>query len=184
MASASSASVPDHIPDARAGSSDDSSDSEQERRTRSSSVEWRCLACWTGCPRPPVVVFPSKRALFKHLADQHADLQALWKHHGMIDHEYCLGCYPRREYTCLLRISFRILSLTYILLGFFLAGQRFRGIRHMMAHTLMRHPDRVKKMTKLLQGLSVRVRQAERRRQVWELEAEKLPPKKSKSRDD
>lgn len=102
MASAASSSsssvVPDHIPDARAGSSDESSDSEVDRRTRSTAVEWRCLICWTGGPRPPVVVFPTKRALFAHIAEKHADLQALWAAHGMIDYEYCVGCCPRREY--------------------------------------------------------------------------------------
>lgn len=50
----------------------------------------------------------------------------------------------------------------------------------MVAHTLMRHPTRVKKMKALLQRLDLEVRQAEHRRKLWEREADALPPKKSK----
>ena len=61
-------------------------------------------------------------------------------------------------------------------------GQRFMSIRHIMAHTLMRHPGKVKKMTKCLQGLALNIQQAEHRRQVWLREAEKMPPKESNKR--
>lgn len=85
------------MPDARAGSSDSSGSDGHRRRTRSKSVEWRCLACWTSGPHPPIVVFPSRASLFAHVEEKHADLQALWKAHGMIEYEYCSGCRPHRK---------------------------------------------------------------------------------------
>lgn len=62
--------------------------------------------------------------------------------------------------------------------------QRFRNIRHIMAHTLMRHPDRVKQLNRRLQNLACTIRQAEHRRQLWEREAENLPPKRSRRTTD
>lgn len=62
---------------------------------------------------------------------------------------------------------------------FIFPGQRFRGIRHMVAHTLMRHPARVKTMSALLQKLDLEVENAEHRRHLWEREAAKMPPKKT-----